>query len=533
MSKELPRHLSLSNVDFAMLRENNEIYVDKSHLIAQLASTTSGKFFLSRPRRFGKSLLLSTFESLFRTGTKDFVGLAAEKVWKNDRPYKVLRLDLSIMEEARTPEQLNELFDLTLTTACGVAGLELPNMGDPIKSFMKLILQCGKGGLVLLIDEYDAPLSHHLHEYEIFELHQRYQSRIFSLIKSLGGYFRFIFMTGVGKFRHSGIFSGFNFLTDLTMVSEYNAILGMTEKEVELYYAHHLAAIEQKFSMTHERLLQQLRDNYDGYCFSKKVEERIYNPWSVLSFLSLPSEDFPNFWAQSSGRPALLKNYLATHELSDPASFFIPKSIQLMELQSSSDFKDLNELCMLQQTGYLTIDRFDGNEVVLKYPNLEVIESMASLYTPVLLGGKTLNDMGNENVKGIFETGTAGQVISLFNSILLNMSYNSFPLKNEFHCRDAMALILFGAGMHPDIEKHNMLGRSDLDVGLAKRRWVIEFKYAKRASQEAQLLDAAEHQILQRRYGDGDLLEREVIRVAAVYSAEEKQVTKWKVVDKA
>lgn len=229
----------------------------------------------------------------------------------------------------------------------------------------------------------------------------------------------------------------------------------------------------------------------------------------------------------------MLKNYLATHELSDPASFFIPKSIQLMELQSSSDFKDLNELCMLQQTGYLTIDRFDGNEVVLKYPNLEVIESMASLYTPVLLGGKTLNDMGNENVKGIFETGTAGQVISLFNSILLNMSYNSFPLKNEFHCRDAMALILFGAGMHPDIEKHNMLGRSDLDVGLAKRRWVIEFKYAKRASQEAQLLDAAEHQILQRRYGDGDLLEREVIRVAAVYSAEEKQVTKWKVVDKA
>ena len=525
------RPLSLSNAEFASLRANNQIYIDKTDLIVRLASTSTGKFFLARPRRFGKSLLLSTFASLFGDGLKHFDGLAAAEVWK-DKTYPILRLDFSILKEAATPEQLRQKFNLMLLAGCAQSGLRLPDVDDPFAKLVNLITSAGISNLVLLIDEYDAPLAHHLHEPNVFQLHQKYQSDIFTIVKSLGGYFRFFFMTGVGKFRHSGIFSGFNFLTDLSLAPEYNTLLGITEAELEHYYAPHLATIEEQFSMSHEALIERLRLTYDGYCFSKDTTSRIYNPWSILSFLSMPDKDFPNYWYQSSGEPAVLTNYLATHELSDPKTFFTEKSILFSDLQSSHDFNSLNELSLLQQTGYPTIDRFDGKEVILKYPNLEVTESMAALYSKVLLKGKTLNQLGSSNVKAEFETGTPDSIISIFNNILLNLSYGSYKVPDgELACRDALALVLFGAGLHPDIEKHNAFGRSDLEVCTSSRHWVFELKFARNEAQEDELLQKAVEQTIQRRYGEGDLNNRKLIRIAAVYSAGRKQISRWKVVE--
>ena len=170
--------------------------------------------------------------------------------------------------------------------------------------------------------------------------------------------------------------------------------------------------------------------------------------------------------------------------------------------------------------------------MILKYPNLEVTESMAALYSKVLLKDKTLNQLGSSNVKAEFETGTPDSIISIFNNILLNLSDGSYKVPDgELACRDALALVLFGAGLHPDIEKHNAFGRSDLEVCTSSRHWVFELKFARNEAQEDELLQKVVEQTIQRPYGEGDLNNRKLIRIAAVYSAGRKQISRWKVVE--
>ena len=525
------RPLSLSNDNFTTLRSNNEIYVDKTELVAKLASERSGRYFLSRPRRFGKSLLLSTFESLFRYGLRDFDGLAIEKCWSDKETYDVLRLDFSLISEATNPNELSEYANDMLEYSCLRAGIEIPAAGSFVYKFLQILNRYQNKKLVLLIDEYDSPLAHHLHEPQSFLMHQRFLGRIFQYIKSSTSNLRFFLLTGIAKFGNSSIFSSVNFLRDITYNQEYNALLGLTERELLHYYYEHLSSIEERLSISHEDLIKALRDYYDGYCFSKKTSERIYNPWSILSFLDNPDPDFPNYWYKSGGEPSILKNYLQLHDLSNPDAFFEPKRISQTEFEMSYSFDAIGELSLLQQTGYLTIDQYDGKDVVLKYPNLEVAESLASLYSKALLKGKTVNQIGGSNVREIFQTGTVRQVIDIFNKILLNIPYDRHVLENEYQCRNSVALILFGAGLRPEMEKHNLIGRSDMEVCIGNRHWVFEFKFSKDEARAAALLDAAVDQIKIKRYGEGELDGRELIRVAAVFSARKREIILWDVVD--
>lgn len=524
------RSLSLASAEFKFIRQNNQIYIDKTSFISHLASVRGGKFFIARPRRFGKSLLVSTFASLFMDGLKYFDGLEISKSW-SDRTYPVLRLDLSLLQQATTLEELRYKLNLAITVGCKQCGLALPQQNDPFEKLINIFSSAGTGSLVLLIDEYDAPLAHHIHEPQLYEIHQRFHSDLFALIKTFNGFFRFLFVTGVGKFGNDQIYSGFNEITDLSLRSECNSILGITEEELERYYSHYLESAAQVLGVDRTALIEGLRSNYDGYCFSDVTSSRIYNPWSVLSFLAAPKKDFPNYWYKSGGEPSFLINYLQSHNLSAPETYFEYKTVRFEDLDRSQAYPNMNELCLLQQTGYLTIDHFEGGDVVLKYPNKEVTASMASLYSKFLLKGRTLVDIGIRDIPRIFANGTVSEVISVFNNVLLNTTYGNRQIENEHQCRNAMALILFGAGLDPDLEKHNIYGRSDLELKIANRRWVFEFKFAKIPTQEQGLLKQAVDQIRSRRYGEGDLFHREVIRIALVYSAHEKQITQWQIAD--
>lgn len=197
--------LPLGNSSFARLRRNQEIYVDKTDLVYRLAHKTSGAYFLARPRRFGKSLLLSTFESLFRYGLRDFSGLAIEKLWHEEKTHPVLRLDFANCQNAKNQEELNKSLGLMLANSCDRAGIPRPHDDDPLRQFSQVLLQNDDAGLVLLIDEYDAPLTHHIHEPELFALHQNFLEDFFSLVKTWNEALRFVFVTGITKFSHSGI----------------------------------------------------------------------------------------------------------------------------------------------------------------------------------------------------------------------------------------------------------------------------------------------------------------------------------------
>lgn len=227
----LLRPLPLGRSTFSTLRAKNELYVDKTDLIFELCRHDA-KIFLSRPRRFGKSLLVSTFESLFKHGLRDFEGLAVEPLWQ-DRTYRVLRLDFSLVRDFESIPDFAAQFEHMLEDAALQAGLTVPKTtAGPFGRFASMMSRLPDSSLVLLIDEYDAPLTAHLGDQKLFESVQLALSRFYAAVKSYEGCLRFFFMTGITKLANTGIFSSFNNMTDISSDPRYGTLLGYTEQEL-------------------------------------------------------------------------------------------------------------------------------------------------------------------------------------------------------------------------------------------------------------------------------------------------------------
>lgn len=521
--------LPLGNSSFARLRRDREIYVDKTDLVYRLACKTSGTYFLARPRRFGKSLLLSTFESLFRYGLHDFSGLAIEKLWQENKTHPVLRLDFANCQNAKNEEELSRAFSLMLANSCDRAGIAKPHQEDPLRQFSQILLHNADVGLVLLIDEYDAPLTHHIHEPEIFALHQNFLEDFFSLVKTWNEALRFVFMTGITKFSHSGIFTVLNSMSDISLDPAFGTLLGYTEEEIERYFAGYLERAAYELQLSHPALMSRLREQYDGYCFSEDGDSRVYTPWSVLSFLDNPQRGFVDYWYKSGGQPAALLNYLTNHQLADPSTFFQEKVVDVDDLDASQEYAQMNQDTLLLQTGYLTIGHVEENWAYLRYPNREVEHALAKLFTRRLMDGVLLPSFGITTVAKVFITAQPHKVIDLFNRILTGLSYGDNHFTRESQVRDALALVLLGADMDPQSEVHNQYGRSDLEVKTPKVHWVFELKFAREDEKTQPLLQEAVRQICERHYGEADISQRQLIRIALVYSQEKKQITAWKV----
>ena len=368
--------LPLGTSDFCSLRANNEIYVDKTDLIFQLAQYR-GKILLARPRRFGKSLLVSTFESLFRNGLKDFQGLAIEKTWC-DRTYPVVRLDFSEIKEFSSLEQFEEQFrDFLISNFEAVGFVSVNDSGSSLISLSRWFKTLEPSSLVILVDEYDAPLTACLDKPQLFEGGRSLMSQFFLTLKANEGCQRFFFMTGITKFSNTSIFSAFNNLQDITLDVQYGTLLGYTEEEIVRCFASYLDRAAQALELPRDGLASQLREQYDGFSFDRQAKTHVYCPWSVLNFLAKPSEGFQNYWYASGGRPSVLMKYLSNHELSEPIDYAEEKIVRLSDLNASRQYEDINLDVLLTQAGYLTIRSVMKNGyAVLGYPNQEVSISM-------------------------------------------------------------------------------------------------------------------------------------------------------------
>lgn len=281
--------LPLGSSDFAALRSQGQIYVDKTALIYEIASKRQ-KFFLSRPRRFGKSLLISTFESLFKYGLRDFKGLAIEKLWKDENTYNVVRLDFSEAKNFRNLEEFSARLTSVLSRGfsnCGFSYRENPieTVSDQLSDWLKTI---PLNSLVLLIDEYDAPLTSCLSNRDLFEDVRTRLSDFYSKIKSNDGAVRFFFMTGITKFNKTSIFSELNNFSDLTLDVDFGTLLGYTHDEVEQYFGAYLDRASELLNKPRKELLSELTNCYDGFCFERSATQHVFSPWSVLKFLSSP-----------------------------------------------------------------------------------------------------------------------------------------------------------------------------------------------------------------------------------------------------
>ena len=525
MSNQQVLPLGLSG--FPLLRKINAVYVDKTSLIYELARRP-GKFVLTRPRRFGKSLLISTFESLFKFGLEDFHGLAIEKHW-SDKTYAVVRLDFSCIKQFSDAKSFSQKFFRTLTAGFGKIGFEASDPDNVAAELCCWLADQPSGSLVILVDEYDAPLTACLDDKEMFQSVRSTMIEFYSVLKSNDNCLRFLFITGITKLSSTSIFSELNNLTDITMDPAYGALLGYTEDEIKKYFSDYLVHACRVLNQSESQLLHALKENYNGFCFDRKAQTRVYCPWSVLNFFNSPEQGFINYWYASGGHPTVLMQYLKGHELEEPASYSKIKNVWLRDLETPRDYEGVDRDVLLAQAGYLTIQDISPNQVVsLAYPNQEIAMSMAQLYADKLLNGKTFRSPDNAALTDILSSTDLDAVVSRFNLVLNALDYHRYPIKDEATCRAYLQVLMMGADRVPHVENHTAMGRSDLEVEAGELHWVFEFKHVEFTQNVQKALEEALEQIRSRRYGM-TAHGKKLICAALVFCAQTRSFAAWQI----
>ncbi len=364
--KKLPIDVST----FEIMIADNYLYVDKTKHIYQLI--TSGRYyFLSRPRRFGKSLLISTLKQIF-LGNKHlfenlWIGKESTYPWIE---YPIVELNFSDLD-SDSPEELKESLSWSLESIAQEYTVDISSARSPGQKLKLLIRELSKRNrVVVLVDEYDYPLLNNLDDLEIAKKNRKVLKNFFSVLKSLDAHLQAIFITGVTKFSKTSIFSGLNNLNDLTIKPQAADLLGYTEEEIEKYFTQHIASVAHNQRKAPNEILSEMQDWYNGYRFSEE-NIKVYNPFSVLYYLQ--DQRLKNYWLES-GTPTFLIEMLKKQRKS-------LENIEQVELTSDGlgvvEIEDIPVIVLLFQTGYLTIH--DYNEQTqkyrLSYPNAEVRES--------------------------------------------------------------------------------------------------------------------------------------------------------------
>lgn len=392
MKTNLMKRLPLGTSSFAKLRGVGQIYVDKTDKVYDLASQV-GNFFLARPRRFGKSSLISTFESLFKYGLRDFEGLKISKLWKDEKKYQVIRLDFSEIKNFSSIQKFSAELDSLLIgnfSSVGFSYTESKTIlcSTQISTWLKTLPSCS---LVLLIDEYDAPLSACLDDPKLYEEVRKKLSEFYSVIKANDAALRFLFITGLTTFNKMTVFSDLNNLSDISLSPVFGSLLGYTHEEVQEYFSEYLSCASEKLGIETEKLFEELTEHYGGFCFDETAKQKVFAPWSLLLFFSAPERGMMDYWLEGPGNPTVIVKFLNSHALRRPEDYDSGKSLALRTLSGSSDIENLSDVELLTQTGYLTLKRIQGTTVYVGYPNREVRAAMAQFYREQTLKEKLID----------------------------------------------------------------------------------------------------------------------------------------------
>ena len=525
-TKQLP-----DTTDFGELIDNNCIYVDKTAIINQFASK-KGPFFISRPRRFGKSTLINTLHELFAHGLEKFKGLKIEPLWK-DKTYKVLHLDFSVFKETPSIGSFNNDFMDSLRFSLERAGIEptKEKVDFPAKLLEKSIENEDERAVVLLVDEYDAPLTAVLNDSNEFEDRRKILSNFYMTVKSFQVKFRFIFITGVTYYSHTSIFSAFNHLTDLTLDSDYGALLGYTSDELESYFSEYIdnavETLNRKFPTeryTHEKVVEELKRNYDGYSFDEDCMHLVYNPWSILNFLKSPHRGFIPYWVSSGGAtPTFLVNYLKqglkkynSNELQSLLGIDSTVNKDTDSLYPSiENISNIDLFAILYQAGYFCIkSAFDGYFKV-GIPNLEVKKAYSNLLLNQLTRTQDTKLRFIEPFKEVLASGNLDRIKELFNTFINEFSYETVKNFNEACFRGVLKLAMLTFNVSASTEVMGSCGRADITAEAGKYLYVFELKVTDNSKDIDTKLTEAKDQIIKNKYARR-LTDKTVIPVALV-----------------
>ena len=508
---------------FDKIRQDGYLYIDKTKYIYEI--THPGQYvFLSRPRRFGKSLLMSTFDAYFSGRKELFKGLAIEELEKEWKQYPVLHFSLASAKRG-TVQDLEDIITMQLEDAESKYGIPQSetNITKRFTRLVKDIYEKTGTQVVVLIDEYDAPMLTVLHNSERLEQMRTELQAFYSPLKDLDPYLRFVFITGITKFSQLSIFSQLNNLNNISMLPQYATICGITREELVDNFQEGIEALGEENDMTSEQVLAQLERTYDGYHFARKGPG-VYNPFSLLS--SMTNKDFNNYWF-STGTPTFLVNMLR-HFHTD-----------ITKIDGSeawaADFDAPTEnmqsvLPLFYQSGYLTIKGYDPiiKRYTLGYPNEEVKVGLMRILIPYYVHTNTV-EAGNAVAQMYLalRKDDMDGCLKAMQEFLTTIPYQENTLKDapttEGHFT-AMLYVMFSLlNVYVFSQVRNAKGRLDILIKTDTAIYVMELKLDGDLDKALKQIDEKDYTIPYQ--SDG----RKVVKVAINFSTEERTIKEWRI----
>ena len=507
--------------NFEDLRRNEFVYVDKTRHIYRLTST--GKYyFLSRPRRFGKSLLVSTMEAYFKGKKELFNGLAMEELEKDWVEYPVLHLDLNGSKYMNAGD-LDDVLNMNLCRWEAEYGVSTIYRTPSVRFQTVIDTAYEKTGrqVVILIDEYDKPIVDNLGNPEVADDFKKTLQGFYSVLKAKDGQIRFGFLTGVSKIGKLSVFSGLNNLRDISMLPEYSDICGISEEDIHRFFGESVAELADANQLSVDECFKRLKDRYDGYHFSED-SVGMYNPFSLLNTFS--SNKFKDYWFET-GTPTLLVNVMKQ------TAFDITTLSDNVEVASDdlSGMQDIvnSPIPLFFQTGYLTIKDYDQefNIYTLGFPNDEVksgfLKFIFSYYVPV---NPAEGNTTTAKLAKALRTGTPDVFMRTLEALFANTTYQ-IQGNAEKDFQYAMYIIMELLGEYVQAERATSNGRIDLLLQTKDYIYIIEVKIDSTA-------DVALQQIEEKGYAKPFVDDpRKIFKIGVSFSTENRRIEDWKIAE--
>ncbi len=507
---------AIGDQDFKSLREGGFLYVDKTQYIEKLLEG-SKYYFLARPRRFGKSLFLSTLKYFFQGQRYLFKNLYIDSTNWNWEEYPVLHLDLNT-DRFKDPGMLEEVLNTLFVQ--WEAKYEIRDIAASYSQRFKNIISSAheKAGqqVVILVDEYDKPLSSNLDDDDNFEHYRSKLASIYSNFKSSAEHIRLVFLTGISRFSKLSVFSDLNNLKDITFFDEFSDICGITEKELLDNFRPGIERLAAKRRTDFEGACRLLKQNYDGYRFAPEGSE-IYNPWSVLN--AMDDSRIGDYW-MGTGTPTVIAKsiYNTQVDIED-----ILNARWDLNSLAGLDLRNADPTALLYQTGYLTIADYDFeyDEVRLKVPNDEVRKGLFNHLVPLYIKGKAgWAKSVVDNIRRAIRNGESEKLMKELDAYFAGIPYD-LKMENENNFHNAIYILLTLIGIDAKVETHTSDGRIDLLIETPKYVYIIELKFD---STPEHALNQIEEKDYARKFATDS---RKLFKIGVNFSSEKRRIEDW------
>ena len=516
------RRLPVGIQSFEEIRKQGCLYVDKTDIIWQLANRGKKYNYLSRPRRFGKSVLVDTLEAYFMGKKELFEGLKIMQMEKEWVKRPVIRLDMS--RAGAEPGTLRSYLDITfdrLEEEYGITPKSTAQLADRFDAIIQTAYKQTGQQVAILIDEYDSPLQHSWKTPQ-HEACTAVYREVFAILKADDKYEKFVFITGITKFTQISLFSVLNNLSNISFEPEYAAICGITKEEVLRDFKPEINKLAEYEDWTFDEAIAQLTAYYDGYHFSRRNMVDVFNPFSLIN--ALADSDLKNYWA-SSGATSLLPKFVDDMELK--LGNFDPCTI-LRQTIETSDVTGGGAELFLYQSGYLTIKDYQMGVYILGFPNSEVRQALYETVLPAL----TLRSNGDiqSTQSGLFlalQLGNLPEAMKCLKALIADVPYSNKKLAGmdmEERYRLIMSTIFNAIGCRVEVEKMIATGRIDMVVEVTNFIYVLELKLSNNGG-----VDAAEEQMKAKQYAEPFKADkRKVIALAIELDDMGRGLADWK-----